>query len=69
MYDDPLTVDRSRVQDTGGGFVLYDEHTGESIFALPCWRCGRNEKVDALDWHRCSHVTCATCAKEIKTNR
>lgn len=66
MSDNPLSIDRRRIPDTGSAFALYDETTGVSKFYLPCWRCGRKFEVDALAWQANNHCTCATCARELK---
>jgi hypothetical protein len=68
MSYDPLQTlkaEPARVQD-GGGFTLYDPHTGATIRALPCWRCGRNIRVDDETYKQHNSVTCATCAQEIR---
>ena len=61
-----MSIDRRHVQETGGPFVLYDDRTGETTFALPCWRCGRNLVVQREEFERANHCTCPMCAREIQ---
>ena len=59
-------IERSRVQDTGGPFMLYDPHMGKTIYAIPCWRCGRNIEVDEDTFGKCNYCTCSSCKCEIR---
>ena len=62
-------VERSRLADTCHAFSVTDEATGETLYYLPCYRCGKRIEVTHKEFMAANYCTCCSCLPDKREAR
>lgn len=59
--------DRRKIPDEIGSLVMHDPDTGQTSYAIQCYRCRRHSLVRREVYERYDYTTCRECKEELNS--